>query len=93
MTHRDRSGAILTGASAQAADKYQAALDAYYCYAGDPLTQLDEALADSPRFVMAHALKAYITLIGSNAETARVGLEAYEAALTLPASERTEVFK
>lgn len=88
MTHRDRSGAILTGASAQAADKYQAALDAYYCYAGDPLTQLDEALADSPRFVMAHALKAYITLIGSNAETARVGLEAYGAALTLPASER-----
>jgi hypothetical protein len=88
VTQKDRSGAILTGASAHAADKYQAALDAYYCYAGDPLTLLDEALSDSPQFVMAYVLKAYMTLIGTNAETAQVGVAAYESAAALPANDR-----
>lgn len=88
MSHRDRSGAVLTGASAFAAQKYQAALDAYHCYAGDPGALLEDAIADSPQFVMAHVLTAYLTLIGSNAPTMQVGLAAYKTAAALRANER-----
>lgn len=88
MSQRDRSGAVLTGASPFAAEKYQTALDAYYCYAGDPITPLEDALTDSPQFVMGHALMAYLTLIGSNAEVMQRGLQAYQAALPLTANDR-----
>ena len=88
MSHRERSGAVLTGASAFAAQKYQAALDAYHCYAGDPGALLEDAIADSPQFVMAHVLTAYLTLIGSNAPTMQVGLAAHQTASTLRANER-----
>jgi tetratricopeptide (TPR) repeat protein len=88
MFQKDRYGAILTGASAKAADNYHAALDAYYCFAGDPFTHLSEALADSPQFVMGHVLTAYMTLVGANAETAQLGVQAYEAAKNLPANDR-----
>lgn len=88
MSQRDRSGADLTGASPFAAEKYQTALDAYYCYAGDPITPLEDALTDSPQFVMGHALMAYLTLIGSNAEVMQRGLQAYQAALPLTANDR-----
>lgn len=90
MSQKDRSGAILTGASAKAADNYHAALDTYYCYAGDPFALLGEALTDSPQFVMAHALTAYLALIGTNAQTTRIGVEAYRAAQGLPANDREQ---
>ena len=88
MLQKDRSGASLTGASALAAQNYETALDAYYCYAGDPITPLEEALADSPQFVMGHALMAYLTLIGTNVETMQRGLTAYQAALPPSANDR-----
>ena len=44
------------------------ARSAYHCYAGDPFTPLQQALDDSPRFVMAHVLKRLVTLVGANAE-------------------------
>lgn len=88
MSVREHSGDFLTGASAMAAERYEDALEAYYCYAGDPLTLLDEALADSPRFVMGHVLKAYLTLVGANAETTQIGIAALADAQDLPASNR-----
>lgn len=88
MLQKDRSGAKLTGASALAAQNYETALDAYYCYAGDPITPLEEAIADSPQFVMGHVLMAYLTLIGTNVETMQRGLAAYQAALPLTVNDR-----
>jgi len=88
MSVRETSGDILTAASATAAERYETALEAFYCYAGDPLALLDEAIADSPEFVMGHALKAYLTMIGTNADTAHIGSEALDAAQDLPASDR-----
>ena len=41
-----------TGASAAAREKFDQALWSYQCLAGDPLTPLDEAIAESPGFVM-----------------------------------------
>ncbi|MCX7585813.1 hypothetical protein [Phenylobacterium sp. 58.2.17] len=76
MVQKAHSGDVLTGASAQAAERYESALEAFYCYAGDPLALLEEALSDSPQFVMGHALKAYLTMIGTNAEAAALGVQA-----------------
>ncbi|MBP6878395.1 MAG: tetratricopeptide repeat protein [Phenylobacterium sp.] len=82
------SGDVLTGASALAAERYESALEAFYCYAGDPLALLEEALADSPQFVMGHALMAYLTMIGTNAEAAALGVQALARAEGLPANDR-----
>ena len=82
------SGDVLTGASALAAERYESALEAFYCYAGDPLALLEEALADSPQFVMGHALKAYLTMIGTNAEAAALGVHALARAEGVPANDR-----
>ena len=73
MSVNDEHGLALTGASRTAADAYQAALRAFHCLAGDPLTLLAQALTDSPRFVMAHVLTAHLTLAGANAEAAAMG--------------------
>jgi hypothetical protein len=84
MAVKDQYGHDLSGASAAAAELYQKALDAYHCYAGEPFPLLQEALADSPRFVMAHLLMAYMTLIGADAKTAQIGVGAFNAAKDLP---------
>jgi tetratricopeptide (TPR) repeat protein len=88
MSVKDHHGLELSGASVKAAEKFQQALHAYYCFYGDGVAMVDEAIADSPRFVMAHVLKAYMTLIGENTETAMLGVAAFEAAKDLNANSR-----
>lgn len=87
---KDHHGLELTGASATAAGLYQKALEAQICYAGDAFTPLEEAIADSPGFVMAHVLKGWMTLMGADAPTAAIGAAAYETARTLPANAREQ---
>jgi tetratricopeptide (TPR) repeat protein len=88
MSVRDHHGLELSGASTFAAEKFQQALHAYYCFYGDGLGPLEEAIADSPRFVMAHVLKAYMTLIGETAEAAMQGVAAFGIAKDLNANSR-----
>lgn len=85
---KDQYGQDLSGASATAVELYQKALDAYHCYAGEPFPLLQAAVADSPDFVMAHALMAYMTLVGTDTETAQLGAQAFEVAKGLPANTR-----
>lgn len=88
MTQTDRHGLALTGASPQAAALYRDALAQYHCFAGEPFRLLSEALADSPGFVMAHVLKAYMTLVGSDARIRRMGEAAVRAAQGLATTHR-----
>jgi hypothetical protein len=90
MTTRDHQGFILTGASAAAAESYRRALHSYHCYAGDAIGAVETAVDDSPGFVMGHLLKAYMHVIGSNTETAAVGVAAYHTAQALPANAREQ---
>lgn len=83
MSVKDHHGLEMTGASPAAAELYQKALTAYHCYAGDALTPLEAAIADSPRFVMAYVLKAWMTLVGANSETAMLGVQAFGVAKDL----------
>src|ERR1700754_289622 len=93
MTVKDRYGHALTGASAAAAEHYQQALDAYHCYAGQPMKHLHRALSDSPGFVMAHLLKAYMTGVGSDVATMAIGREALAAARALPADDHEQAHR
>jgi tetratricopeptide (TPR) repeat protein len=88
MTSKDHQGFILTGASAAAADSYRQALHCYHCYAGDAIGALQAATDDSPGFVMAHVVKAYLHLLGTNAEAVAVGKAARAQAQSLPANDR-----
>lgn len=88
MTVKDQNDLALSGASPLAAELYQTAARRFHRYAGDSFTPLEQALADSPRFVMAHVLKAWMTLIAANTEVAAMGVAAFEAARELPMTDR-----
>jgi hypothetical protein len=76
MTQTDRHGHPLSGASAGARDDYERAIGLFRLYSGDPLAAADAAIADSPGFAMAHLLKAWLNLLG----TEPAGIEAARAA-------------
>ncbi|RYF91595.1 MAG: tetratricopeptide repeat protein [Caulobacteraceae bacterium] len=80
MTLTDRHGLHLTGASRKAVDLWDEAVAAYNRYAGDPVGLLDAAIADSPGFLMAHVLKGYMHVLGSNPRAAKVAGRCLQAA-------------
>jgi tetratricopeptide (TPR) repeat protein len=88
MPETDAAGLTLTGASPQAAADYRQAVSLYHCLYGAPLTLLEQAIADSPGFVMAHVLKADMLLVGTSPEVIAMGAAAVEAARDLSATER-----
>jgi hypothetical protein len=88
MTIRDAHGHRLTGTSAAALPRYEAALHQLQCYIADPVASADAALADSPDFVMAHALKAYLHLLSTEPQQVPAARAHYLAAMRLPASGR-----
>src|SRR3546814_3156325 len=56
----DRQGNTLPGATAEAADRYCEAVDAFNVYRGDPVALLDRAIEVAPDFTMAHVTKAHL---------------------------------
>ena len=70
MTQLDLQGNHLTGASAAAASAYGDALRQLSIYAGDPLAVADRLVEDEPGFGMAHVLKAWLFLLGTDAKAA-----------------------
>ncbi|WP_332767004.1 tetratricopeptide repeat protein [Phenylobacterium sp.] len=88
MSQKDQAGLALTGASPKAAQAYCEALSLYHRMGGDPFTLLEQAITDSPGFVMAHVLKANLMLVGTNPETMMGGIAALETAKTLAGTDR-----
>lgn len=88
MQLKDQAGLAYSGASRAALDAYLTALDEFHSFIDDPLTRLEAAIADSPRFVMAHVLKTYMCLLGTNAATQAIGVAAFEIAAGLDADDR-----
>lgn len=88
MATTDRLGHALSGAGAASLDPYETALHELRCYIGDPVASVDRALAESPGFVMGHALKGYLHLLGTEPEGLPVAREAYRAASAFSADAR-----
>lgn len=70
MQTQDIHGNSLSNASSAAANAYSEAIRQLSTYAGDPLGAAEKIIADEPQFVMAHALKAWLYLLGTDAKAA-----------------------
>jgi hypothetical protein len=65
---KDRHGNTVTGATGAAVDYFDASVEAFGIYRGDPVASLDAAIAEAPEFVAAHLAKAM--LLGLTTEPA-----------------------
>ena len=88
MNSKDDLGLAYSGASADSLAHYRRALHQLACYIEDPLASVDAALAASPDFVMGHALKAYLMLLGTEPAAIPVAADCLAAARKLPANGR-----
>jgi hypothetical protein len=88
MTTTDIRGHALTGATPLALPHYETAVRQFNLYVGDPVASVDAAIAESPDFVMAHALRAYLHLLGTEPAGIPVAYQAFERASGIAATER-----
>ncbi|HET8729167.1 MAG TPA: tetratricopeptide repeat protein [Alphaproteobacteria bacterium] len=88
MTMKDELGHTVSGADATSLASYEKAIGELRCFIGDPVASVDEALSASPDFTMAHVLKAYLHLLGTEPEALSVAREALRSADRLPADAR-----
>lgn len=77
-----------SGAENGAADLLRKATEELRCFRGDPVATVDSALKLAPRLVMAHALRAYLYLLSSEAGGAAVARESLTSATALAQNER-----
>ena len=88
MNQRDSAGHQMAGATAEGLAHFETAAHQFRCYIGDPVASVDAALAAAPNMVMAHVLKAYLHLLGTEPLALPVARECLAAAADLVASER-----
>ncbi len=86
--YTDRQGNTLTGATAESAQLYDKAVEAFNVYRGDPIALADDAIATAPAFVMAHILKAHLFAAATEPAAVVEALVVLEHAKTLAATER-----
>ncbi len=83
MEVQDSSGLAVTAANAEALSHYEAAGHQLRCYTGDPVASVDQALKASPDMPMAHALKAWLHLVGTEPSGLPVAHECLRAGKNL----------
>jgi tetratricopeptide (TPR) repeat protein len=90
MLNTDIQGNALSGADAAGAAAFSDAVRQFSIYAGDPLAEADKLVAEQPDFVMAHALKAWLYLLGTDARAAAAARDIVAAADGLAATRREQ---
>ncbi|NIA67460.1 tetratricopeptide repeat protein [Pelagibius litoralis] len=88
MTHVDARGEPVSGASETAITLYEKALAQLQCYQGDPVATIEAAIEDSPEFVMAHCLRAYLFALATEVEAMAEARASFDAASGLTTSAR-----
>ncbi len=83
---KDCRGHRLTGATEKSLPHYETALRELNLFINDPVASVDKAIAESPDFVMAHALKAWLHLLGTEPAGIPVARASLDAAWELPAT-------
>ena len=76
----------LTGADATSAAAYAQAVRDFNLVSGDPVARIEATIRERPGFVMAHALKAWLYLLGTEPAGIAAARDAYDAAKDLPMS-------
>ena len=69
--HTDAQGNALSGATQEAAELFDRAVEAFNIYRGDPIGLADQALAIAPGFAMAHIFKAHLLGLSTEPEAIR----------------------
>lgn len=77
----------VTGATIEALPHYELALHQLRCLIGDPVASVDAALAVAPDFVMAHALRAYLHLLGTEPSGIPIARDSLAAARAMGAAD------
>lgn len=80
MRLRDIRGLDLAGANSAAIVPYERAMAELQCYRADPVASVEAAIAEAPGFAMAHVLKAWLHLLGTEPGTLPVAREAHATA-------------
>jgi hypothetical protein len=84
----DSTGHRVSGATAQSLEQFEQASHELLCLVDDPVASVDAALAASPEMTMAHVLKAWLHLLGTEPAAAAVAVGCLDAAEALDADER-----
>ena len=88
MTIKDFRGDTVSGATAEALAHFEKALADFHCYYGNPFEPLDAAIAASPDFSMAHAMRAHLSLSGMEAAGLAPARESIAAAARTARTDR-----
>jgi hypothetical protein len=88
MKHRDSAGYPVSGATADGLAHFEASAHQFRCYIGDPVAEVDAALAAAPEMTMAHVLKGYLFLLGTEPAALPVARACHAAAARLAGTER-----
>jgi tetratricopeptide (TPR) repeat protein len=78
----------VTGATATAIDHYEQAAHELRCLIGDPLASIDRALAEAPGMSIAHTLRAWLHLLGTEAPALGTARDSAAAAARHAGTER-----
>ena len=84
----DAIGQHVSGATPESLAAFEQGARELLCMVDDPLASVERALQQSPGMAMAHALKAWLHLLGTEPSGKAVALACCEAAATLEADER-----
>jgi tetratricopeptide (TPR) repeat protein len=84
----DTLGHSMSGATGAAIDHYEQAAHELRCLIGDPLKTIDRALALAPGMSIAHTLRAWLHLLGTEAPALATAREAADAAARHAGTER-----
>ncbi|MGF1641640.1 MAG: tetratricopeptide repeat protein [Rhodospirillales bacterium] len=85
---KDRQGNALAGATREAAERFDRAVEAFNLYRGDPVALVDEAIAVAPEFAMAHVLKAHLLAVATEPELTSAAAAIVGRLATMPLGER-----
>jgi hypothetical protein len=88
MTIHDDLSLSYSGANADSLAHFERALRQFECYIEDPVASVDAAIEERPEFVMGHALKAYLHLLGTEPAGIAVARDCLATAQRLPANAR-----
>lgn len=84
----DALGHPVSGATGDAIEHYEQAAHELRCLIGDPLATIDRALAEAPAMSIAHTLRAWLHLLGTEAPALATAREEAEAAVRHAGTER-----
>lgn len=88
MTQTDNAGYPVSGASAESLAFFERAAHEFRCLIGDPAATIDRALEAAPAMCMAHVLKGWLYLLGTEPKGIAVARACAASAAPLAATER-----